>query len=67
MVLCGRALAQDEQLQGIPLSVDTFYADVAREAIGAGAHIINDISGGSLDPNMHKEVTIQTPPSFMQF
>lgn len=55
-----RALAEDEEMQGVPLSVDTFYADVAREAVGAGAHIINDVSGGSLDPAMHEEVKATT-------
>jgi 2-amino-4-hydroxy-6-hydroxymethyldihydropteridine diphosphokinase/dihydropteroate synthase len=54
--LPGRALAEDAQLQGVPVSVDTFYSQVAREAVEAGAHIINDVSGGKLDANMHKEV-----------
>jgi dihydropteroate synthase len=36
----------------IPLSVDTWYARVAREAVAAGASMVNDISGGSLDPDM---------------
>lgn len=34
------------------LSVDTFRAEVARRAVEAGADMINDISGGSLDPDM---------------
>jgi dihydropteroate synthase len=34
------------------LSVDTWRAKVAREAIATGAHIVNDISGGRLDPDM---------------
>lgn len=35
------------------LSIDTFRADVAREAIeDCGAHIINDISGGDADSEM---------------
>src|SRR5579859_5591771 len=29
----------------LPLSVDTWYARVAREAVAAGASIVNDISG----------------------
>jgi dihydropteroate synthase len=37
---------------GIPLSVDTWYARVAKEAVAAGASIVNDISGGRLDPEM---------------
>lgn len=35
-----------ETLPTVPLSVDTYYADVAEAAIEAGASIINDISGG---------------------
>lgn len=34
------------------LSIDTFRAAVAEAAINAGAHIINDISGGNLDEAM---------------
>ena len=37
---------------GIPLSVDTWYSRVAREAVAAGAAIVNDISGGRFDPDM---------------
>jgi dihydropteroate synthase len=40
------------QWPDVPLSVDTWYARVAAEAAGAGAVIINDISGGLLDPDM---------------
>lgn len=36
----------------IPISVDTYKAQVAREALKAGAHIINDISGSRFDPAM---------------
>lgn len=36
------------------ISVDTFRADVAEEAINAGANIINDVSGGELDKDMFK-------------
>lgn len=38
----------------IPISVDTYKAEVAREAIRAGAHIMNDIWGGKKDPDMLK-------------
>ncbi len=34
------------------LSVDTFRADVANQALEHGAHIINDISGFSIDPEI---------------
>lgn len=44
------------------LSIDTFRAKVARESVQAGAHIINDISGGTLDPNMFQTVAdLQVP------
>jgi dihydropteroate synthase len=36
----------------IPISVDTYKAEVAVRAIEAGAQIINDISGLSFDPQM---------------
>ena len=38
------------------ISVDTFRAEVAEAAIKAGAHIINDISGGQPDENMFATV-----------
>lgn len=38
------------------ISADTFRANVARQAIAAGADIINDISGGTLDKNMFNTV-----------
>ncbi|KAJ2712506.1 trifunctional dihydropteroate synthetase [Coemansia spiralis] len=40
--------------QGIvaPISVDTFYARVAAAALDAGADIVNDVTGGSFDPEM---------------
>lgn len=45
-----------------PISIDTFRADVAKEAIGAGAHLINDISGGELDDRMFATVAdLQVP------
>ena len=38
------------------ISVDTFWSSVAKEAVGAGASIINDISAGSIDPYMYETV-----------
>lgn len=38
------------------LSIDTFRSQVAEAAIRAGAHIINDISGGELDKDMFATV-----------
>jgi dihydropteroate synthase len=34
------------------ISVDTYHASVAANAVNAGAHIVNDISGGSFDIEM---------------
>jgi len=46
----------------ILISVDTFRSTVAKECIVAGACIINDISGGSLDKLMFKTVAeLQVP------
>jgi dihydropteroate synthase len=43
-------------------SIDTFRAQVAEAAIKAGAHIINDISGGQLDADMFATVArLQVP------
>lgn len=36
----------------LPLSIDTYKAEVARQAIQAGAHIINDVWGAKADPQM---------------
>jgi dihydropteroate synthase len=36
----------------IPISIDTYKAEVARQAIAAGAHIINDIWGAKADEQM---------------
>lgn len=36
----------------VSLSIDTYYAAVAKEAVHAGASIVNDISGGEMDKNM---------------
>lgn len=40
----------------LPLSVDTFKSETAKEAISAGADIINDITGFLGDPEMAKVV-----------
>ncbi|MGG1878689.1 dihydropteroate synthase [Paenibacillus cisolokensis] len=41
-----------QQAPHIPLSVDTYKAEVARQAVEAGAHIINDVWGFKEDPDM---------------
>jgi dihydropteroate synthase len=37
----------DRSSSGVPISADTFSVEVARRALAAGAHAINDIAGGS--------------------
>ena len=41
-----------EEWSDAVISIDTFRAEIARKAVAAGAHIINDISGGEMDPAM---------------
>ncbi len=44
------------------ISVDTYQSEVAREAIKAGAAIINDISAGNMDNNMiHAVAKLEVP------
>jgi len=43
-----RALADD----GATVSVDTMRAEVATEALAAGASVVNDVSGGLADPRI---------------
>lgn len=44
------------------LSIDTFRANVAKACVQAGVHLINDISGGSLDEDMFATVArLQVP------
>ncbi|MGO1816420.1 MAG: dihydropteroate synthase [Sphingobacterium sp.] len=51
-----------DEFPDIPLSIDTYRAEVAAACIQAGAHIINDISGGTLDQNMFATVAkLQVP------
>lgn len=38
------------------ISIDTYNAKTAKEAINSGAHIINDISAGSIDPLMFETI-----------
>lgn len=46
-----------EEAPGVPVSVDTFRADVARFAVEeCGAQIVNDISGGEMDRDMFRTI-----------
>lgn len=44
------------EIEGKMISIDTFYSEVASEAIKKGAHIVNDVSGGKLDSDMLRVV-----------
>jgi len=51
-----------KKFPGSVISVDTYYSVVAKEAIAAGASIVNDISAGSIDPAMVPTVaSLQVP------
>lgn len=40
------------EAENVTISIDTYRAAVAKAAVKAGAHVINDISAGMLDPEM---------------
>ncbi|SEG80268.1 dihydropteroate synthase [Nonomuraea solani] len=42
--------------EGVPVSVDTMRAEVAKAAVEAGARLVNDVSGGLADPEMPRVV-----------
>jgi dihydropteroate synthase len=51
-----------EAFPNTPISVDTFYSQVAEAAVKAGAKIVNDISGGQMDNAMIPTVAkLQVP------
>ncbi len=55
-----RVIPVIERLAGrlrVPISIDTYKATVAQEAIRAGAEIVNDISGCTFDPGMFDVVS----------
>lgn len=39
-------------LPDVPISIDTFHSEVARKAIEGGADMVNDISAGTVDPEL---------------
>ncbi len=47
------------------ISVDTFRASIAEEAVGKGADMVNDISAGELDPSMMERVAALGVPYMM--
>ena len=46
----------------VPISIDTYKAEVARQALAAGASIVNDISGLRFDPDMPKVIADNQVP-----
>ncbi|PKI62462.1 hypothetical protein CRG98_017086 [Punica granatum] len=50
------AVLEMPEMEGKFVSVDTFYSEVAREAVNRGAHLVNDVSAGKLDSQMFKAV-----------
>lgn len=47
------------------LSIDTFRAKVAKEAVAAGAHLINDIAAGEMDEAMFETIAALQVPYIM--
>lgn len=61
----GRVLPVIEALSKrlrIPISIDTYKAEVARKAIEAGASMINDVWGGLMDPEILKVAAEKNVP-----
>ncbi|MCI3932186.1 dihydropteroate synthase [Streptomyces sp. AN091965] len=48
--------------EGVMVSVDTMRAAVARQALAAGAVLVNDVSGGLADPDMIPSVAAAGAP-----
>jgi dihydropteroate synthase len=66
---CDRILpiieAVREAYPNLPISVDTVKASVAKQAIAAGADIVNDVSAGRFDPDMLPTVGKLQVPIFL--
>ncbi|EPS70290.1 hypothetical protein M569_04469, partial [Genlisea aurea] len=50
------------EMKGKLISVDTFYSEVASEAVKCGADIINDVSAGKMDRDMHNVIAALKVP-----
>ncbi|MEN8240969.1 MAG: dihydropteroate synthase [Chloroflexota bacterium] len=46
----------------IPISIDTYKAEVAEKALEAGAHLINDVWGLRADPDLGKVAAVHHAP-----
>eukprot|EP01125_Pyxidicula_operculata_P005421 TRINITY_DN192_c0_g1_i16.p2 TRINITY_DN192_c0_g1~~TRINITY_DN192_c0_g1_i16.p2 ORF type:complete len:292 (+),score=31.27 TRINITY_DN192_c0_g1_i16:2288-3163(+) len=49
-----KAIRSNKSLSSLIISIDTYHSKTAEAAIDAGANIINDISGGTIDPDILK-------------
>lgn len=56
------AVTKIPEAEGKLLSVDTFYSEVASEAVKKGVHLVNDVSGGRLDSSMYSVVAALRVP-----
>jgi dihydropteroate synthase len=50
------AIAIAREITQLPLSIDTYKAEVARQALEAGADMVNDVWGATADPAMASTV-----------
>ncbi len=51
-----------KRFPGAYFSIDTFNSETAKKAVETGAHMINDVSGGEIDPNMFATIAnLQVP------
>ena len=50
------------EFPSVIISIDTYYADVARISVESGASIINDVSSGLFDSNMLETVAVLKSP-----
>jgi dihydropteroate synthase len=50
------------QSTDVPISIDTYKAKVAEEALAAGAHLVNDVWGLGMDPSLAEVVARHEMP-----
>lgn len=61
-----QAIREDAHAHHVQLSIDTTRASVAQAALDEGADIINDVSGGTLDPHMPQLLARTGKPYIVQ-
>lgn len=55
------ALSKNSAIQ-VPISIDTYKAETARQALEAGAHIVNDVWGMQREPEIAKVAALYNAP-----